>query len=269
MSGGALAWVLALAPLVGVGWAAAGTPVVVVLAAVLPALAYAAAVVWSARGWTVRPGAPAAAFALAWGAGVAAPVSGAVNDLLIPHAHGMLVPVLAAPLVEELAKGAVLVLLVLRWPGEGRGVRAGIVAGALVGVGFAAAENLRYLLLAAVQGGSAGLLRGVWVRGIVEGGVHAVFAAATGAGIGALRAGAGRRLGAVAAGTGAAVVQHVGWNGVASGAVTQVLCGAPVPDGPCRLSPDPFALAVTIPLVVAAALGPGALALAALARRRG
>lgn len=260
-------WLVALVPLVWLGWTAAGTPFVVVLATVLPGLAWAAALAWLARVRGVSIGGPAATFGLVWGAGVAALGSGRVNDVLLAHGGGMLVPVFVAPLVEEVAKGAVLVGLVLLWSDELRCVRAGIVAGGLVGVGFAVAENLSYLLVAALQGGPTGLLRGVWVRGLVEGGVHAVFAASTGAGVGYARAGDGRK-GALIAGLGAAVVQHVAWNGLASRAVTHVLCNPVVSDGPCQAAPDIVGLVVTIPLVVLAALGPGTLAVAAIALRQ-
>jgi len=260
-------WLVAVVPLVLLGWTTAGTPLVVVLAAALPALAYAAAIGWVAHVRGVRAGIAAGTFAFLWSAGVAAPVAGAANDLLLAHVDGILVAVLGAPLVEELAKGCVLLGVVLLWRDELRSVRAGVVVGALAGMGFAVTENVRYLLVAVLQDGPAGLLRWVWVRGIVEGGVHAVFAAATGAGLGSARATG--RLRATLAGFGAAVVQHVAWNGLASRAVTHVLCNAAVADGPCRAAPDPVGLVVTIPLIVLAALGPGTLAVAALARRSG
>jgi len=258
---------VALVPLVRLGWTTAGTPLVVALAGALPALAYAAAIGWAARARRVPVSVQAAAFAFVWGAGAAAPGAGAVNDLLLAHADGPVVAVGAAPLVEELVKAGVLLGIALLWRDELRCVRAGIVAGALAGMGFALTENLRYLLMAALQGGSVGLLRWVWVRGVVEGGVHAVFAAATGAGLGYARASGRPR--AVLAGGGAAVVQHVAWNGLASRAVTHVLCNPVVADGPCRAAPDAVGLVVTIPLIVLAALGPGALAVAAIARRSG
>jgi hypothetical protein len=67
-------------------------------------------------------------------------------------------------------------------------------------------------------------------------------------------------------GFGAAVVQHALWNGIASGAVTHVLCNAAASGGPCR-DPDAVDLFVLSPLIVAAAVGPGALALRAAVRR--
>ena len=65
-----------------------------------------------------------------------------------------------------------------------RTAREGALLGALIGLGFELVENQHYLTLAAVQAGTAGLVRGVWVRGILGGLKHAVFTAITGAGLG-------------------------------------------------------------------------------------
>ena len=69
---GLLGWIVAVAPLAGIAWYLVGTPGVVALAAVVPALAYAAVLAGIARGARVRPGAAVVLFAVAWGAGVAA-----------------------------------------------------------------------------------------------------------------------------------------------------------------------------------------------------
>ena len=126
-------------------------------------------------------------------------------------------------------------------------------------------ENASYLTVAAVQGGRVGLLSGMYLRGFVEGLTHAVFTAAVGAGLGW----AGRARAAKAApvlGFAAAVGQHVAWNAVGSRAITVALCGAAFSGAPCADRPAPEALFVTAPLITVACLGPGGVALLAVAR---
>jgi RsiW-degrading membrane proteinase PrsW (M82 family) len=58
----------------------------------------------------------------------------------------------------------------LVWRAALRGMRAGIVYGALAGLGFAATENLGYHTLAAVQGRRAGSgRRALYLRGLLRG----------------------------------------------------------------------------------------------------
>src|SRR5262249_39588915 len=195
-----------------------------------------------------------------WGAIVASFVSAQMNDALLVRVGspgGDLVPVLLAPLVEEGAKAAALVAVLVLARDAVHGPLDGIVYGALVGIGFAMTENFSYLTLAALQGGPAGLLRGVYLRAVLGGPVHATFTAIAGAGL--VQACAARRiatrLASALAGVLAAVVQHVVWNGIASRTLTGVLCGPQYP-GACRPEPDARALLVQAPLVVLLFLGP-------------
>jgi hypothetical protein len=145
------------------------------------------------------------------------------------------------------------------------------VCGALVGFGFAAAENVGYHVLAAVQGGSAGLARAVFVRGVLESLNHATFTASIGAGMG-LACAAPRgpvRSFAVPLGVAAALVEHGAWNGVASQAITDLLCGAAIDGGACRATPPTEALLLGVPAVVSAFVGPGLVTLVWLLRRAG
>src|SRR5262245_56981407 len=114
---GLLGWILALAPLAGIAWYAAGTPSTVVVGAVLPALCYLGVLLWIAHALRVRVRPPTAIFALAWGAGVAAPVAGAANELLRAHLGTGGWPLTAggAPVLEEAAKAGVLVVLAATW----------------------------------------------------------------------------------------------------------------------------------------------------------
>lgn len=268
---GLLGWIVAVTPLVGMVWYLVGTPGAVVLAAVVPALGYAGLLARIARVACVRLRRPVVLFAVVWGAGVAALAAAPVNDLLQTRfgTGGWLLAVIGVPLVEEGAKAGVLLALVLIWRTELHGVRAGIVIGGLVGWGFSLAENLQYLMLAAVQEGPAGLVRATWVRGFLEGAVHPLFTASTAAGLGIARAAPGgpTPVRASLVGFGAAVVQHALWNGIASRVVTEILCNGVAPGGACRGDPDVLRLLVAVPLVVAAALGPGVVTLTVLARR--
>lgn len=261
----------------GVAWLALllrTAPAEIVALAVLPILAWALLGLYAAR----RAGVPTCLLgaALLWGAVVAAPLSGWSNDALRdwPGLAGAAEPwwraIALAPLVEEIGKGMVLLLLplVARRPGT-NAVRAGIALGAASGLGFAATENVSYLTLAVLQGGLPGLLQATWARGILSGVKHALFTASLGAGAGfALRArSAGSALAGGSAGMAAAVLQHAAWNGLAAPVVHEVVCDAPAPGAACAAAAGPVPLLVIAPLVVLAALAPGALALLWVARR--
>jgi RsiW-degrading membrane proteinase PrsW (M82 family) len=207
-----------------------------------------------------------------WGAVVAACLSAQVNDALLAWVgsdarNGNLVPVVLGPVVEEGAKAAALIVVLVLARDELRSPLDGIVYGALIGIGFAMTENFSYLTLAALQGGPAGLWRGVYLRTVLGGPVHATFTAMTGAGlVQALLPGRpGARLAVAAAGFLAAVGEHVIWNGIASRTLTGVLCGPQYP-GACLAEPETTALVVQAPLVVALFLGPGIIMLLAIGR---
>jgi len=263
----ALAWMLRLV---------AGTPFLVLAGAAGPAALYAAIIWWMQR----REGRPSALLAACflWGAASAAFLSQATNDLARVWV-GMLAgtddaraltATWVAPLIEEAAKAAGLILLVALRPCLLRNVRDGVVYGALVGVGFLFTENLTYLRLAVLQGGGSGFGRGVYLRGLLAGANHAIFTATIGAGLGWARSapfGRARRLAPILAGA-AACLQHVAWNGVASGAIAGALCGAEVPGGACRATPAPGDLFVVVPALTLAFLAPGGGTLLYLAARR-
>jgi RsiW-degrading membrane proteinase PrsW (M82 family) len=266
-----IGWIVAVVPLVGIAWHVAGTPGTVVLGALFSVLVYVGLLLWIAHAGHVRIRPALATFALVWGAGVAAPAAALVNDLLQARLEpgGWLLSVTCAPALEEATKAGVLLALIALWPAEVRGLRAGILIGSFVGLGFGLAENIGYFLLARVQEGPLGLARAIAIRGLLEGPVHPMFTATTGAGFGAARATARRRTLLGFLGLVAAVAQHALWNGVASESVSGILCNGIGPSGACRGSPDMYQLFVVVPLVVAAALAPGVLTLVALARRAG
>ncbi len=92
-----------------------------------------------------------------------------------------------APIVEELAKGAALLLILALWPGEFDDVLDGILYGALIGFGFGMTENAFYFLGALDQGGWGNWGLVVFLRSVLFGLNHAFFTAFTGAGLGYAR----------------------------------------------------------------------------------
>lgn len=93
-----------------------------------------------------------------------------------------------APVVEELAKGIGLLLILWVWRVEFDNLLDGILYGALVGFGFGLTENLLYFMAALLDGGWGSWGVTVFLRGVVFGLNHAFFTAFTGAGIGIARA---------------------------------------------------------------------------------
>lgn len=248
------------------------TPLPVALAALLPALLLAALALFACG----RPGERLHMLAATffWGALVAAFVSATANDLLAAWIAALtgaaaaprVTAAIAAPIAEEVAKAAALAAALLLAPRRRAGVAAGMLHGALVGIGFAMTENLHYFLLAAVQAGSTGLAHAVYTRAILGGFNHAVFTATAGAGLGwALerRAGAGIAMGAL----GLASAQHILWNAFGSARIAAVLCNPAVAGGACREAPSPAGLLIEAPLIQLAFVGPGAILLALIAWR--
>ena len=264
-----LVLVLLLTGAVAAVHAGTGTPLVILLAALLPAVTYAAACAWIAHRLQHRVHVLAATFLC--GAVIAALLSAIGNDLLHVWLTAWLgeqqardlTPILGAPVIEEASKALALLALLAYLRGGFSTIVDGILHGACVGIGFAMTENVGYFTLAAVQGGTAGLVRSVYLRGLVEGLNHATFTGAVGAGLGFARVTAsarGRVVGPLV-GFAAAILQHVVWNLVASRAVMDALCDPQVAGGACRSTPEPFALFATVPLIVALAIGPGVIAL--------
>lgn len=111
-----------------------------------------------------------------------------------------------APVVEELLKGAV-ILLLIRWHRIGFLVDAAIL-GFAVGTGFAVGENLHYLRVAGDAGLGTWLVRGLGTA-IMHGGATAIFAVL---GLALLERGGGARLRAFLPGFALAAVLHSAYN---------------------------------------------------------
>jgi RsiW-degrading membrane proteinase PrsW (M82 family) len=187
------------------------------VAAVLPVPVYVTLVLWLDR-YEAEP-LWMLATAFFWGALVAVFFAIIINSLgvsvvrsLFDEAtasfYGMVV---SAPLVEETAKACALVALFLWQRDEFDGVIDGIVYAALVGLGFAMTENIKYYGEAVMEHNALGVFI---VRGVFSPFAHPLFTGMTGVGLG-LAAQADRRwLKFVAPPLGfmAAVVLHGGWN---------------------------------------------------------
>lgn len=93
-----------------------------------------------------------------------------------------------APVVEEVAKGAGLLLILLLWRVEFDNLLDGLIYGSLVGFGFGLTENMLYFMAALVQDGWGSWGLTVFMRSLVFGLNHAFFTAFTGAGLGIARA---------------------------------------------------------------------------------
>jgi len=246
----------------------ANAPAVIAAAALGPALCFALLIARldrrSPRPWL------ALLVAFLWGGTVAAAGAQMVNDLALRSLPPQQVSNWVAPLVEEAFKGSALAVVLLVRADAWRSVREGILCALLAGIGFAATENLGYYVVAAVQGGSVGLARAVYLRGVIEGLNHGLFAALFGAGLGYARSRCVSRRTALAVGTSGfilAVALHALWNASLSPRISAILCNAGEAGGACAVAPAPADLLFVAPALVALFVGPAALLLALLARK--
>jgi RsiW-degrading membrane proteinase PrsW (M82 family) len=163
--------------------------------------------------------------ALLWGGGVALfgallveVVAGVVVFLTAGEdVAGIVGMVAVAPFVEESAKGLGLLVVLFALRRQFDGVVDGIVYGAMIGLGFAAIENVGYYGNAVSGGGAPGGVVSFALRGVVSPFAHSLFTAMTGIGCGIARE---RRRGALSwsapvVGFAVAVLLHTFWNGSA------------------------------------------------------
>lgn len=251
--------------------------VLIVMAAILPPLGL--GVILAVRAPFAGRTIPAAVLAFFWGASVATTVALWLNDAAtaalparigVAQAH-RLVPALVGPTIEELVKAAGVLLVALVARPALRDGRVAATMGALVGLGFAAAENTSYYTLAAVQSGYPGLGRAIYLRGLVQGGNHAAFTAIVGAAV-ALAwhhpARSGSRIASIVGGLVTAIALHALWNALVSSTISDVLCNAPSAGSTCAAAPDLHDLLVVVPALEMAFLGPILWALTRVVRAR-
>ena len=161
------------------------------------------------------------ALAFIWGAAIAVFFSllfNVVNEGIFTAVAGAaaastLTAVISAPFVEELTKGAALLLLFFWKRDEFDNVTDGIVYATMVGLGFAMTENVQYYgrAVAEANGGAAAVF---FLRGIMGPFAHPLFTSMTGIGLGAARESdrAGVKWIAPLGGIGMAMLLHALWN---------------------------------------------------------
>lgn len=189
--------------------------------AALPVPLYVALALWLDR-FEAEPG-PVLLRAFLWGAVVAVVVSLIGNRLVFMMLTGifgagaadLLSGTLAAPAIEEVAKGTALLLLFLHHDDEFDNVTDGVVYAAMIGLGFAMTENALYYGRA---WDTASLSQLFLIRGVVGPFAHPLFTAMTGIGVGLARERHGQNGSWLAPliGLAAAVLLHALWNGAAS-----------------------------------------------------
>ncbi len=163
-----------------------------ILASALPTTVYVYVVWWLDRYEKEPIWLLTAAFL--WGA-VPAVIVSLIGEIIAGLPTGLLAGSLAstidsslsAPVIEETAKGLAVLLLFFAFHHEFDGVLDGIVYGAMVGFGFAMAENVLYFLSAYSTDGLSGWGVVVFLRSIVFGLNHALYTSITGVGIGLAR----------------------------------------------------------------------------------
>ncbi|HWS88826.1 MAG TPA: PrsW family intramembrane metalloprotease [Pyrinomonadaceae bacterium] len=187
------------------------------VAAALPVPVYVTLVLWLDRYEPEPPWMLAAAFF--WGALVAvffAIIINSVGVLVVSafagdsaaESYGMVV---SAPVVEETAKALVLFILYFWRRDEFDGVTDGVIYAAMVGLGFAMTENVKYYGMAVAEDNAVGVFV---VRGIFSPFAHPLFTGMTGIGLGLAAQTTKRwvKYVAPAVGFGAAVLFHALWN---------------------------------------------------------
>lgn len=160
--------------------------------------------------------------AFLWGALVAAVIAAVLNTSAIavlaevsdPDAALATTAVLVAPVVEEAAKGAFVLLAWLFLRREFDGIIDGMVYAGVCAAGFAFTENIHYLAQAWADGGGAALTGAFVARCLMSPFAHPMFTILTGVGIGVAATSRTRAPKVVAPLVGflLAVLTHALWN---------------------------------------------------------
>ncbi len=158
-------------------------------AAVFPVLLYVGLIYWVDRyekePWWLLSSAflwgaiPSALLALMFNTILSAPF----YFLLSENAADLASSGLIAPIVEEVTKAIVLLLILILQRHEFDSPLDGIIYGAMVGMGFAMVENVLYYVSAFGESGASGWNTVVLMRGVIFGLNHALYTALTGLGI--------------------------------------------------------------------------------------
>ena len=199
----------------------AGTLLVGLILALIPLIGILLAVRWIDR-WEPEPR-PALWFAFLWGAGVSV-VTALLFDLGVQLARagtgfsepddGFAAAVFQAPLVEEAAKGAGVLLLFWVLRRRFDGPVDGVVYAATIAAGFAFTENIQYFGVAMMEGGAENLGFTFLVRGVLSPFAHVMFTACIGIACGlAVRFRPVAAFATILLGFASAIFLHFVWNG--------------------------------------------------------
>jgi RsiW-degrading membrane proteinase PrsW (M82 family) len=166
------------------------------------------------------------AAAFLWGATAAVFFAFILNTAFAIAATGVIgehadfaTAVVAAPFVEELAKGLALIIFFIWKRDEFDNVLDGIIYAAMAGLGFAMTENIQYYGNALVTGGLGASIFTFILRGVVSPFAHPLFTSMTGIGLGLARQapkGSARKFLAPLIGLALAMFLHFLWNFSAS-----------------------------------------------------
>jgi len=188
------------------GWAGFLTGL---LMAAVPVPFYVAFALWVDRFEDEPPWLLAIAFL--WGASIAvffALLFNSINEAILGAEIG---DVLTVPIVEELAKGAALLLLFVWRRDEFDNVTDGILYAGMIGLGFAMTENIQYYGKAAVAGDASAVF---FLRGLLAPFAHPLYTSMTGIGFGIARESNRKAVKTLAPllGLAAAIGLHAIWN---------------------------------------------------------
>lgn len=138
-----------------------------------------------------------------------------ISTFVDPATANLLEAAAVAPIVEELAKGVPLALLLLLFRREIDSPLDGIIYGGLVGFGFAAVENTLYFISALAEGDAEGFIFLAILRAFVFGLNHAMFTGLTGLGVALARSSPNGllKVGAPLAGLATGTIAHAIHNG--------------------------------------------------------
>lgn len=206
----------------GTGETGAGAIVVGVVAALAPVVVVVGAFLWVGR-WEPEP-AKLLPAAFLWGACGATTVSLVLNRIAYGLGEAIrgdgstFVALVAAPVVEEAAKAAFVVVLFLRRRPEFGGAVDGVVHAGITAAGFAFAENVYYFARVFADTGLGDLSSGLTAVFLLRGGLspfaHPLFTVMVGIGVGTAATTGSKRLRVAAPILGClgAVGLHALWN---------------------------------------------------------
>ena len=168
--------------------------------------------------------------AFAWGGLIATGIAGDVNTSIDKVLGGLLGGILAAPFIEEAAKGLGLLVFVLLLRDEFDGPRDGFIYGAVIGLGFTWLESSVYIARSFAESGTVAWAFQLGSRYVLAGlNGHAIYTGLFGLflGFGLIQKSRLRKIGLPIVGYLLAAGSHMAWNslGTVASAATSTAIG--------------------------------------------